>query len=287
MTRTAVITGANSGIGFETAKGLAKLGHSIIMVCRTKEKGDKALAEIINATGNQNIELMIADLSSQKQIRELGTKILSKFPVLDVLVNNAGTWFSKLTYTEDNIEMQFAVNHLAYFLLSHLLLPNLLKSADGRIVNVASDSHINGKIDFEDLYLTKNYFGLDAYRQSKLANVLFTYDLANRLEGKGVTVNALQPGLVKTNMGHKHTIGLHSIVWWFRKQGGVKPEEGAKTSVFLASSYEVKGITGKYWDKSKQKPSGDVSYDTETGKRLWEVCEKLTGIENYLPATVV
>jgi retinol dehydrogenase 12 len=283
MNKTCVITGSTSGIGLETTRAIARKGYDIIMVARNEEKGLPIRDKIIKSTGNKNIELLCADLSSQKQIRELGKQIRERFDVLDVLVNNAGTWFSKLTYTEDGIEMQFAVNHLAYFLTTHLLLPNLLKSENGRIVNVASDSHINGTINFDDLYLTKNYFGLNAYRQSKLANVMFTYELAKKLKHTNTVVNALQPGLVKTKMGHKHTIGLHSLAWWFRKQGGVKPEKGAETSVYLATDEKAGKISGKYWDQCKTKPSGEVSYDEEASKRLWDVCEKLTGIQQYIP----
>jgi retinol dehydrogenase 12 len=283
MNKTCVITGSTSGIGLETTRAIARKGYDVIMVARNEEKGIPVRDEIIKSTGNNNVELLLADLSSQKQIRKLGKQIRERFDVLDVLVNNAGTWFSKLTYSEDQIEMQFAVNHLAYFLITHILLPNLLKSENGRIVNVASDSHINGHIDFDDLYLTKNYFGLNAYRQSKLANVMFTYELARKIENTNVVVNALQPGLVKTKMGHKHTIGLHSLAWWFRKQGGVKPEKGAETSVYLATAEEAGKISGKYWDKCKTKPSGDTSYDEEASKKLWGICEKLTDITQFMP----
>lgn len=286
MAKTCIITGANSGIGFETTKALAAKGYMVVMVCRSRAKGEQALKELMDTNTSFQLDLHIADLSSQKQIRDLSKVLLKKYPVIDVLLNNAGTWFSKRTYTEDKIEMQFAVNHLAYFLLTHLLLPNLLKAKEGRIVNVASDSYINGKIRLNDLYLEKWYFGLNAYRQSKLANVLFTINLAEQLKSSTVTVNALQPGLVKTNMGHKNTIGLHSIAWWFRKQSGVTPEEGAQTSIYLASSDEVKGISGKYWDQCKQKPFGKVALDLDTNNKLWDICMELAHIEEYLPKQI-
>lgn len=278
-----VITGANSGIGYQTALALAKEKFELLLICRTEGKANKAKEEIINQSGNDKIAIISADLSSQKQIEAAARKIKDNWNSVDVLINNAGTWISKRTVTEDGVEKQLAVNHLAYFSLTHHLLPLLIKSGDGRIVNVASDAHFHGRLYLDDINLTQNYNGLRAHMQTKLANVLFTYELSRKLSDTPVTANAVQPGLVRTNIGHKHTIGLHSFIWWLRKMAGVQPEEGAQTSVYLASSNEVKGISGKYWDKCQPKPSSKLSYDEELAKRLWDKSLELTGIEEYLP----
>ena len=224
-----VVTGGTSGIGFETAKALASKGANVTIIARNPEKAHDAVESIRKTSGNENVAFVIADLGKQNEIREAAAEILKKHQQIDVLVNNAGAWFSKMILTRDGVESQFAINHLAYFLLTQLLLPALVKSGNGRIVNVSSDSHFKGKIHFDDLSLEKNYHGLRAYAQSKLANVLFTYELDRQLKAKNlpVTVNALQPGLVKTDIGVKHTISLHSLAWKIRRLGGVTPEEGA------------------------------------------------------------
>jgi NAD(P)-dependent dehydrogenase (short-subunit alcohol dehydrogenase family) len=279
--KVCVITGANAGIGFETALGLAKLKTDLVIISKDELRVKTTIEKIKSESGHNNIEGIVADLSSQKDIKKGAEEILVKYNKIDVLINNAGTWYSNLTYTDENIEMQFAVNHLAYFYLTYLLLPALVNSNDPRIINVGSDSHFNGKIHFNDINLTKKYHGLRAYSQSKLANVLFTYEFNRRKRLKKICVNCLQPGLVKTNIGLKHTVALHSLAWKLRRLRGVTPAEGAETSIYLATSDDVKGITGKYWDKCKMKKSSKRSYSKEDAQRLWLLSEKLCDIDDY------
>ena len=248
------------------------------MVSRNKEKGQKALQEIVGKTGNNQVELLTADFNSFESVKKLAIEFKSKYNKLDVLINNAGTFFSELQYSKDGIEMQFAVNHLAPFLLTNLLLDTLKKSSSSRIINVSSKLHYRGSMDFDDLYLKKGYDGLKAYCQSKLANVLFTYELSRRLEGSGITANCLHPGGVRTGLVNKNTSGIYKIVWIFLKPFMISPVTGAITSIYLASSNEVEGVTGKYFDKCKPYRSSRISCDKEIAHRLWEVSEKLTEI---------
>ena len=271
-----LITGANAGIGKTTALGLAKLGARIVMVSRDKERGERALKEIVSESGNENIDLLTADLASFKSIRKLAEEIRSRYDKLDVLINNAGTFVSELKYTEDKIEMQWGVNHLAPFLLTHLLMDTLKKAASARIVNVSSRVHFRGAINFDDLNLTSRYDGLKAYSQSKLANVLFTYELAERLQDTGVTANCLHPGGVRTHFVDKNASGIYKVGWILLKPFMISPSKGAETSVYLASSEEVEGVTGKYFDKCRPRKSSRISYDKAVAKRLWEVSEGLT-----------
>ncbi len=279
--KVCIITGSGTGIGFETALALAKMGATVITIARNTDKVNQTIKDLIEQSGNQHIDGFDIDLSSQKYIRKWAKEIIKKYPKVDVLVNNAGTWYSRLNYTEDNIEMQFAVNHLAYFLLSHELLPALVKSDDPRIVNVGSDSHYHGKMHFNDINLTRKYHGLRSYSQSKLANVLFTYEFERRKPIEKISVNCVQPGLVKTNIGLKHTISFHGLAWRIRRLSGVTPAEGAETSVYLASSDEVRGISGKYWDKMKPKKSSKGSMNKEDAARLWLLSERLCDIDDY------
>ncbi len=276
-----VITGSNSGIGYETALDLAKKGFMTLVVARNQEKVEDTINKLKKKSGSANIDGFDIDLSSQKQIRKGAARIREKYPRIDVLINNAGTWYSKLVYSDDNIEMQFAVNHLAFFLFTHELLPVLINSDDPRIINVSSDSHFHGKIHFNDINLTKKYHGLRAYAQSKLANVLFTYEFERRKPIDKLSVYCAQPGLVKTNIGLKHTISFHSLAWKIRRLGGVSPSEGAETSVHLASSDEVKGISGKYWEKKKPKKSSKRSLIREDAQRLWLLSERLCDLDDY------
>ena len=278
-----VVTGANTGIGFETSKALASKGAEVIMVCRNEAKGRQALAAIREATGNHQLQLITADLSSQRQIREMAFTIREQHPVIDVLVNNAGTWVSDHSLTEDGIETVFAVNHLAYFLLTHLLYPAFIGAADARVINVSSDSHFKGDMYFDDLNLTRNYHGLRSYGQSKLANVLFTYEFDRRKPHAHVSINAVQPGLVYTDIGLKNTNWVHALAWKVRRSlwRGVSPAEGAATSIYLASDPEISRESGKYWDKCQAKASSPDSYKEEDAGRLWEICERLCSIDDY------
>lgn len=282
--KNCIVTGGTSGIGFETALSLAKLGANIILVCRNQEKAEAAVKSIIDKSQNEDVDFTIIDLDSQKSIKDGALNILKKYSKIDVLVNNAGTWISKLELTEDKIERQFAVNHLAYFLLTHELLGALQNSDDARVICVGSDSHFHGKIHFNDLSLGNKYHGLKAYAQSKLANVLFVNELVRQLESRkinNISINCVQPGLVKTDIGLKHSISLHSLAWRIRRMGGMSPAKGAETSIYLASAETVKGQSGKYWDKCKSKQSSKRSYNKEDAKQLWDISKELCGIKDY------
>ncbi len=285
MTRkNIIITGSNAGIGFATALALAKQGGNIIMVCRNQERGVAAQKELIQQSGNQNVTLFLADLSAQQQIHRLARELKQAYPTIDVLINNAGGVFSKRMYSEDGIEMQFATNHLNYFLLTHLLLPTIERSKYARIINVASDSHYQGKIYLDDLNLEKQYyFILKAYCQSKLANVLFTYELDRLLRQRksAIVVNALHPGTIQTTIGSKAQSWLHYTAWYIRSRFGGSLEEGAATSVYLASAEAAAGISGKYFDKCKSKKSSKLSYDENLAKQLWQKSLELTKVEDY------
>jgi len=272
-----LVTGANSGIGKATALGLAKMGANVVMVCRDRTRGEESRAEIKAASNNPSIDLMLADLSSQASVRQLAQDFQEKYQRLHVLVNNAGVAPMKRSLTVDGLETTFAVNHLAPFLLTNLLLDVLKASAPSRIVNVSSSAHTRTKMDFDDLQEENNFGMFRAYSQSKLANVLFTYELARKLEETGVSVNALHPGVVRTNLGRDSTgivrLGFMAMGPFIRT-----PEQGAVTCIYLASSPEVEGVTGKYFVNKKEVPSSKESYDEAVARRLWEVSEKLTQV---------
>jgi len=276
--KVCLITGATSGIGKATAMGLANMGASVVMVGRDRGRGEAALAEIKEGSANASVDLMLTDLSSQEDIRRLADEFKDAYPRLDVLVNNAGVIRSKRVTSADGIEMTFAVNHLAYFLLTNLLLDLLKASAPSRIVNVSSAEQRNGTIDFDDLQAEKGYKTAKAYGQSKLANVLFTYELARRLEGTGVTVNCLHPGAgVRTNLG-SGVSGVFGFTVRALTPLMKSPEKGAETSIYLASSPEVEGLSGGYFVKKAEARSSDVSHDERIARRLWEVSAELTNV---------
>lgn len=279
--KTAVVTGATSGIGYGIAKGLAQMGLNLVVIGRNQKKGENVVAALKKDYNNPEITYYNIDLCSQKQIRKTGGEISHNHPKIDVLINNAGVWTSRCELTEEKIEKQFAVNHLAYFLLTHLLYPNIASTPDGRIINIGSDSHRYGRINFNDLNLQRSYHGLKAYGQSKLANLLFTYQLDRIKPEDHVSVYCVQPGLVKTDIGVKHTNPFHSFMWKLRRLGGMTPEEAATTAIFLATAPEVSGQSGLYWDKCKPKPSSARSKSAEDAVRLWQISEQLCGIENY------
>ena len=274
--KVCLITGATSGIGKATAMGLANMGASVVMVGRDRDRGEAALAEIKEGSGNDSVDLMLADLSSQVQVRRLAYEFKKAYPRLDVLINNAGGFHSKRITTADGLETTFAVNHLAYFLLTNLLLDVLEASAPSRVVNVSSGDHSNGTIDFDDLQGEKGYKGAKAYSQSKLANVLFTFELARRLEGTGVTANCLHPGAgVRTNFG-SGVSGIFGFTVRALRPLMKSPEKGAETSIYLASSPEVQGLSGRYFVKKAGARSSDASRDERTARGLWEVSAELT-----------
>lgn len=273
-----LVTGANSGIGKATALGLARRGAKVVMVCRDRGRGEVAREEISKRSGNELVNLLIADLSSQRAIWQLAKEFKSKYHRLDVLVNNASVIHGTRRVTEDGLEATFAVNHLAHFLLTNLLLDILKATAPSRIVNVSSTAHRRGTIDFEDLQGEIKYSGIRAYRQSKLANVLFTYELAKLLEGSGVTVNCMHPGITVTSIG-KDVSRVMRLLLRLIKPLLISPEEGAETVVYLSSSLSLEGITGKYFAKKTLVTSSKQSYSREVASRLWDVSSELTNLD--------
>jgi len=271
--KISMITGANSGLGKATAIGLAKLNATVVMVCRDKERGENAREEIINKTGNKQVDLLICDLSSKEQIQKLVKEFKEKYQNLHILINNAGIMLKKRELSVDGIEMNFAVHVLAPFLLTNLLLDVLKKSAPSRVINVTSAAHKRAKMDFEDLQSeNKKYRLFTVYGISKLGEMLITYELSRKLEGTGVTVNAVHPGVVNTNLGRDQS----KFSQWFARTFFKSPEEGAKTSIYLASSPDVEGITGKYFINSEPRQSSEESYNLENAEKLWNICEKMT-----------
>lgn len=276
--KTVLITGATSGIGLEAAVMLARRGANTVIVGRNPAKTEKRLAEIRQRTQSDAIESLLCDFSSQASVRQLASEFGKRHTRLDVLVNNAGTVFAKRVLSEDGIEATFAVNHLGYFLLTHLLLDMIMGSAPARIVNVASAAHYQGGLDFEDLGLEQNYRILRAYARSKLCNILFTRELARRLEGTGVTVNALHPGTVATHIwdgapGWARPI-LELSKWLFM----ISPASGAKRIAYLAMSEKVADETGQYFEKNRVKNPSRQARDEALAKRLWDESLRLTGL---------
>lgn len=278
--KVCMITGASSGIGKATALGLAQMGATVVIVARDQSRGQAAVTEIQATSGNPRVDLLVADLSSQKEVRQLVSQYESRYDHLHVLVNNAGISLTRRTVTEDGLEKIFAVNYLAPFLLTNLLLEVLNASALARVVNVAGDFHRKASLPFDDLMSEKNYSGVRANNQAKLALILFTYELARRLEGTGVTVNALHPGAVATEAVSKDpdVSAFGRFMYGLFKLFFLSPEKGAETSIYLASSPEVEGVTGKYFIKRRAVASSPESYDTEIAQRLWETSMKLTGL---------
>lgn len=277
-----MVTGATSGMGEVTARALAQMGATVIGVGHDPRRSAAARDRIATAAPHAQVEFMLADLSSQVQIRQLAQEFKRKYSRLDVLVNNAGALFAKRQESADGIEMTFALNHLGYFLLTSLLLDTLKASAPARVLNISSFGHRNTQVNFDDLQAKKRYSGLLVYRQSKLANLLFTYELARRLEGTGVTVNAVNPGLVATrfSMNNFGFIGdsltnlfvrLYSLIT-------LDAEQGAQTAIYLATSPEVEGVTGKYFVNKKAAPSSPVSHDRAAAIQLWQSSEAMTGL---------
>lgn len=275
--KVCLITGATAGIGLVTAEALARQGATVVAVARHAERGAALVERLRQTTGKQAVELLLADLSSQEQIRRLAQAFRQRFARLDVLVNNAGAIFTKRQCSVDHIEMTLALNHLGYFLLTHLLLDTLQASAPARIINVASDAHRNAHIDFDDLQGERRYSGWRAYCQSKLANILFTYALATRLHGSGVTVNALHPGFVATNFGNNNG-GLFGWLIRLFKIGAISPERGAQTMIYLATAPAVAGHTGAYFVRKRPVRSSSVSYHQEDAERLWQLSAAMTGV---------
>jgi NAD(P)-dependent dehydrogenase (short-subunit alcohol dehydrogenase family) len=271
-----MITGANSGIGKETALALARKGATVVMVSRDRARGEAAQNEVKAQSGNNRVDLLLADLSSQQSIHQLVEDFQRRYSQLHVLINNAGVYMLNWRETVDGLEMSFAVNYLAPFLLTNLLLDTLKASAPARIINVSSEAHEQGYINLDDLQSEKGFPFMRAYGQSKLAVLMFTYELARLLEGTGVTVNALHPGFVATNIGQSGVPSfLRPLVRLILSIPGISPEEGAKTSVYLASSPDVEGVSGRYFVKSIPVRSAPISYDEALQQKLWEESARL------------
>ncbi len=264
-----LITGATSGIGKETSRGLAKLGATIVFTTRDNIKGEKTKKELITSTQNKNINMLKCDLASFESIKNCCKEFKSKYDRLHVLINNAGVWDFKRRLSKDGIENIFATNYLAPFLMTNLLLDILKKSNPSRIINITSGMHY-GTINFDDIEFKQNFSGAKAYRQSKLGVILFTRFLAKKLEGTGVTVNVVHPGMNKTDLG-RDAGGFSKMIF---KMMGKDPKIGAETSIYLASSPDVENITGEYWAKKEIKKSSKESYDMDLAKKLWDVSKQ-------------
>jgi NAD(P)-dependent dehydrogenase (short-subunit alcohol dehydrogenase family) len=275
--KTCVVTGANSGIGLEIARGLAAGGARVKMIARDRERGESARDDVARSTKNPDVELLVCDLSSQSQICLLAAAILDHCSRIDVLVNNAGLTLGKRVLTEDGIETTFAVNHLAPFMLTNLLRDRLVESRPARIVTVASDAHRGGRIDFADPSGERGYSAWQAYSQSKLANILFTRELSRRLMGTGVTATCLHPGVVRTGFGRE---GSPFIRVGTRIAGMflLSPQKGADTAVWLAASPEVEGASGGYYEKRRLRQPSPAARDPEAAARLWALSETMVDL---------
>jgi retinol dehydrogenase 14 len=274
--QTVLVTGGSSGIGKATATRLAALGARVGITGRDMTRTQAAAADVATASGNPAVDPFAADMSSQAEVRRLAAAVLAAYPRLNVLVNNAGGFWATRMITADGLEHTFAVNHLAPFLLTGLLLDRLRASAPARIVTVSSAAHTVGKLDFDDLQGERRYSGQQAYSQSKLANIMFTYELAHRLDGTGVTATAVHPGVVRTGFAAEDPPRLGKVFLPMLRVFLKSPDQGAATSVYLACSPEVEGVTGAYFADGQPKASSRSSYDAAAAERLWQISVDLT-----------
>jgi NAD(P)-dependent dehydrogenase (short-subunit alcohol dehydrogenase family) len=272
-----IVTGANSGIGKQTALGLAGAGATVVMVCRSQERGEQARAEIAAATGSDKLDLLLADLSSRESVRQVVAEFNGRYPHLDILINNAGAYFNQRYESVDGLELTFALNHMGYFWLTNGLLPALQKSNAARIINVSSDAHrMVSRLNFDDLQSQRAFRGFNVYAQSKLANILFTYELARRLPDGRIAVNVLHPGVVKSNFGANNTGVVAFLFAKVVNLFGVSEKKGAETPLYLATAPETAGITAGYFANKRQIKSSAASYDKAAARRLWEMSESLS-----------
>jgi retinol dehydrogenase 14 len=281
--RNAFVTGGTGGIGKATAVGLAGLGARVGITGRDRIRAEAAAADVRAASGNPAVDVFTADMSSQTQVRRLAGEVLDAYPRLDVLVNNVGGFWAHRHVTADGLEHTFAVNHLAPFLLTNLLLDRLKASAPARVVTVSSGTHATGRIDFDNLQGSATYSGQRAYNAAKLANVMFTYELARRLDGTGVTATVLHPGVVRTNFGAEDQAAFIKVMLPLVRLFMKTPTAGAATTIYLASSAQVEGVTGRYFADRKPKTSTKASYDTAAAARLWTVSADLVGLTAVPP----
>ena len=273
--RTVIITGGTAGIGKATALGLAALGATIAITGRDRQRAETAAAEI-RAAGHGQVHAFVADLSVQAEVRQLAADLLQRLPRIDVLLNNAGGYWNTRHVTADGLERTFAINHLATFLLTSLLLERLQQSTPARVVTVSSNMQARGRIDFSDLQGERSYSGARAYNQSKLANVLFTYELARRLPATAATANVLHPGVTSTSFGADDPATIQRLLVPFVRPFMKTPAKGAATSIYLASAPDIEQTTGRYFASSKPRRSAGRSYDRTTAARLWQVSADLT-----------
>ncbi len=276
--RVCIVTGSNSGIGKETAVALSRMGATVVMAVRNQERGDKIRAKIVGKTGNPEIHLMKYDQSSTDSIRKFASEFKKKHDRLDLLINNAGAFFSRRQITIDGFERTLAVDYLGPFLLTHELLPLLRSSAPSRIINTGSGMENSGKIDLSDLQSEKSYTAINAYANAKLMLTMYTCELARRLEGTGLTVNVVEPGFVATNLGRNSGSRLLSLAFWIARPLQISAEKGAETLVYLASAPEVEGVTGKCYSRLKQTTTTQISYDQQMQGRLWDTTMELLGL---------
>jgi retinol dehydrogenase 14 len=267
--KVVLITGATGGIGKATATGVAAMGARVGITGRDLTRAGQAAADIRTASGNQAVDVFAADMSSQAEVRRLAQLVLDTYPRLDVLVNNVGGFWAHRHPTVDGLEHTFALNHLAPFLLTNLLLERLKASAPARVITVSSGVQAAGRIDFDDLQGARSYSGQRAYSQSKLANIVFTRELARRLQGTGVTANAVHPGVVRTNFGSDDQAGFFRVISPLVRPFLKTPYQGARTSIYVASSPDVEGVTGQFFANRKPKTANKVAGDADATSRLW------------------
>jgi NAD(P)-dependent dehydrogenase (short-subunit alcohol dehydrogenase family) len=274
-----LVTGANSGLGKMAAIGLAKMGATVVMVCRNRERGEAARQDIIAASGSSSVDLLLADLSSQHAVRQLAQAFKATYQRLDVLVNNAGGVFMSRSMSVDGIEYSLAFNHLAPFLLTHLLLDVLKASTPARIVNVTTRLFANSAVNFDDIHFEKRpYNGFHSYTETKLGNILFTYELAKKLEGTGVSVNCVHPGIFKSNFGSEGMPRVMRVMSAIMRPFMPSAEKAAERVLYVATAPELDGMSGKYYGDKKELTSPKQSYDGAAQERLWRVSEELTGL---------
>jgi NAD(P)-dependent dehydrogenase (short-subunit alcohol dehydrogenase family) len=276
--KVCVITGATSGIGLVAAGRLAALGARLVLVGRDEARGRETLANLGATAPGSEVRIVYGDLSRLSEIKRVGAEIAASEPKIDVLINNAGAMFTTRQTTEDGLERTFAVNHMAYFTLTQTLLTNLKKAAPSRIVNTASDAHRGQQLDFSDLQAAKHYSGFAVYGRSKLANILFTRELARRISGSGVTANCLHPGFVATRFGDNNGGMMRIGISLAKLVAAVKPETGAETIVYLASSPEVATVSGLYFYKCRPGTPTAAAQDDDAARRLWDVSENIAGL---------
>lgn len=275
--QTMLITGGTNGIGLVTARELARMGAQVVLIGRNPERAAATVNAIRQETANPRVEALVGDLTSQAEVRRMAQEFRQRYDRLDVLINNAGAVYFQRHLSPDGYEMTLALNHLSYYLLTNLLLDMIVESAPARIINVSSSAHWLARINLDDVVNSYHVGSWRAYSQTKLMNVLFTYELARRLEGREVAVNCVHPGFVATNFG-KSNGGIFRPMWEVFDLAAISPERGARTSVYLASAPEAAGVSGKYFVHCKPRRSSMRSYDEDLARRLWDISRQLTGV---------